>query len=167
MLFCLQCVIDGSNATNLNIVIIQVIFNNGVKQHFDVIFRKLLSFGVNGIDFFRFSHRCYHPNSSLICFVHYSCPQYGYTKQAWLSTFQALPIVNHLERTLYSLYKCFSNSPKKHLELVKVGEILETKNLKILTNVKTPWIFILTPFKRVLQEYCPLLECCCQFGTFA
>ncbi len=74
MLFCLQCVIDGSNATNLNIVIIQVIFNNGVKQHFDVIFRKLLSFGVNGIDFFRFSHRCYHPNSSLICFVHYSCP---------------------------------------------------------------------------------------------
>jgi hypothetical protein len=52
VLLCLECVIDGSNATNLKIVIIQVIFNNGVKQHFDVISKKLLSFGVNGIDFY-------------------------------------------------------------------------------------------------------------------
>ncbi len=47
--------------------------------------------------------------------------------------------------------------PKKHLELAKVGEILETKNLKILNNVKTLWVSMLTPFKRVLQKYCPLL----------
>jgi hypothetical protein len=52
MLLCLECVIDGSNATNLKIVIIQVIFNNGVMQHFDVLFRKLLSFGINEVNFF-------------------------------------------------------------------------------------------------------------------
>jgi hypothetical protein len=51
-MLCLEYVIDGYNATNLKIVIIQVIFNNGVKQHFDVFFGKLLSFGVNGVDFF-------------------------------------------------------------------------------------------------------------------
>jgi hypothetical protein len=52
MLLCLECVIDGSNATNLKIVTIQVIFHNGVKQHFDVLFKKLLSFDINGVDFF-------------------------------------------------------------------------------------------------------------------
>jgi len=52
MLLCLECVIDGSNATNLKIVIIQVIFNNGVKQHSNALFKKLLSFDVNGVDYF-------------------------------------------------------------------------------------------------------------------
>ncbi len=80
---------------------------------------------------FRLSHRCYHPNSSLICFVHVWCPLYGTPNKFGYQTFQVLPIVNHLERALQSIYKCFSNIPKKHLELAKVGEILETKNLKI------------------------------------
>ncbi len=125
----------------------------------------LYLFVLMGLIFFRLSHRCYHPNSSLICFVHDSCPWYGTLNNLGYQTFQALPIVNHLERTLYSLYKCFSNFKKIKMERAKVGEILETKNLKILTNVKTPSIFILTPFKRVLQEYYPLLECCSQLGT--
>jgi len=52
MLLCLEYGIDGSNGTNLKIAIIQVIFNNGVKQHSNVFFKKLLSFGIIGVDFF-------------------------------------------------------------------------------------------------------------------
>ncbi len=41
--------------------------------------------------------------------------------------------------------------------MVKLGEIIETKGLKILNNVKTHWISMLSPFKWMLQEYHPLL----------
>jgi hypothetical protein len=34
---------------------------------------------------------------------------------------------------------------------------METKGLKILNNVKMRWIYMLSPFKQVLQKYCPLL----------
>jgi hypothetical protein len=45
-----------------------------------------------------------------------------------------------------------------HLELVKLGEIMEMKGLKILNNVKMRWISMLSPFRQVLQEYRPLLQ---------
>ncbi len=66
-------------------------------------------------------------------------------------------MVNHLEVVMQSLYKYFSSSPMRHLELAKLGDIMETKGLKILNNVKTHWISMLSPFKWVLQKYRPLL----------
>jgi hypothetical protein len=48
---------------------------------------------------------------------------------------------------MQSLYKYFSSFPKRHLELAKLREIMETKGLKILNNVKTHWISMLSPFK--------------------
>jgi hypothetical protein len=44
------------------------------------------------------------------------------------------------------------------LELVKLGETMDTKFFKILNNVKICWISMLNPFRWILQEYCPLLS---------
>ncbi len=63
-----------------------------------------------------------------------------------------LPMVVKLEDFLQSLYSYFSSSPKQHLEFIKLANIMETKRLKILRNVKTPWINMLEPLKRVMVK---------------
>jgi hypothetical protein len=46
-----------------------------------------------------------------------------------------------------------SHSHVRQLEHVKLGEILQTKRLKILRNVKTQWINMLARNKHVRIEY--------------
>jgi hypothetical protein len=48
-----------------------------------------------------------------------------------------LPVVNRIEDLLQSLHSYFARSPKRHLEFVKLVEVMETKGLKILRQVKT------------------------------
>ena len=68
-----------------------------------------------------------------------------------------LEMVARIETLLAALHKYFSKSPKRHLELQKLVELLESKGKKILQNVKTRWISMLSPLKRVLSEYRTLL----------
>ena len=68
-----------------------------------------------------------------------------------------LEMVARIETLLAALYKYFSKSPKRHLELQKLVELLESKGRKFLQNVKTRWISMLNPLKRVLSKYCTLL----------
>ncbi len=63
-----------------------------------------------------------------------------------------LPMVAKLEDFLQSLYSYFSSSPKQHLEFIKLANIMETKKLKNLRNVKTPWINMLEPLKHVMVK---------------
>ena len=58
---------------------------------------------------------------------------------------------------LAALYNFFTHSPKRHVEFVKLAEVMETKGLKILQNVKTRWISMLAPTVRVMNEYRTLL----------
>ncbi len=58
-----------------------------------------------------------------------------------------------LKRLLKSIYIYFSFSPKKHLEYCKLDIFLEIKGNKVLKNVKTRWISMLSPTKKVLKEY--------------
>ncbi len=51
----------------------------------------------------------------------------------------------------------FQESPKRHLELSKLIEIMETHGNKLLKNVKTCWISMLEPTKWVMNEYCILV----------
>jgi hypothetical protein len=64
-----------------------------------------------------------------------------------------LSLVMHIEGMLQSLYAFFSHSPKKVLEFVNITKTLETKGLKLLWNLKTCWILMLSPLKCVLGEY--------------
>jgi hypothetical protein len=68
-----------------------------------------------------------------------------------------LPLLEKIEAMLGNLYGYFCKSPKKHIEFVKLTEIMETKGLKILRNIKTQWISMLGPFVRVMNEYRTLL----------
>ncbi len=51
------------------------------------------------------------------------------------------------------MYMYFAQSINRHLEHTKLAKIMETKGLKILYNVKTWWVSMLTPSKHVLFEY--------------
>jgi hypothetical protein len=68
-----------------------------------------------------------------------------------------LPMVAKLEDLLQALYFYFSNSLERHLEFIKLVEILEIRGLKILQNVKTRWISMLKPFKWVMAKYKTLI----------
>jgi hypothetical protein len=62
-----------------------------------------------------------------------------------------------LEHLLQTMQNYFAHSPKKHLKFTKLVEILETKGRKILQNVKTRWISMLSPAKRLMAKYRTLL----------
>jgi hypothetical protein len=52
-------------------------------------------------------------------------------------TLSQLDIMNRIEGLLKSSHAYFKHSPKRHLEFVKLAELMETKGLKLLKNVKT------------------------------
>jgi hypothetical protein len=47
---------EGFNPTNLKMVIIQALLNNGDMQNFDVFSRRYLSFGVEGVNVLQGCH---------------------------------------------------------------------------------------------------------------
>jgi hypothetical protein len=69
----------------------------------------------------------------------------------------SLPIVKKLEHLYNSLHFYFSSSPKRYLEFSKLAEVVETNSQKIFGNVKTRWILLLEPMKRLLLEYKTLI----------
>jgi hypothetical protein len=73
-----------------------------------------------------------------------------------------LPIVSKLETLCQALYNYFSMSSKKHLEFQKLANIVETEGLQMLRNVKTQWISLLEPLKRILGKYKTLIVKMCE-----
>ena len=73
-----------------------------------------------------------------------------------VQTLNALPLVERIEDILSSLYT-FAHSPKRHLEFVKPAELMQSKDLKILKNIQTRWIRMLSPAMQVMKEYRVLL----------
>jgi hypothetical protein len=51
----------------------------------------------------------------------------------------------------------FFNTLKRHLEFIKLAQIMETKGNKILQIMKTRWISKLSLVKQVFYECWPLL----------
>jgi hypothetical protein len=68
-----------------------------------------------------------------------------------------MPIVSGIEEMLADIYTFFCKSSKKHLEFVKLVELLNSKGNKILRNIKTRWLSMLAPTVRIMNEYRPLL----------
>ena len=66
-------------------------------------------------------------------------------------------MISTIEKLFKKLYSYFSKSPKRHFKLEKLSELLQLKEGKILNNVKTRWISMLSPLRRVLSEYHVLL----------
>ena len=68
-------------------------------------------------------------------------------------TLSQLDIMSRIEGLLKSSHAYFKHSPKRHLEFVKLVELMETKGLKLLKNVKIRWVSLIEPLRRILQEY--------------
>jgi hypothetical protein len=68
-----------------------------------------------------------------------------------------LTLITKIEGFILNTYGYFSHSPKRHLEFQRLAQILEAKGNKILKNVKTKWMSMLDPLKRIMVEYRLLL----------
>jgi hypothetical protein len=77
------------------------------------------------------------------------------------SYFVQLVLVFCIEFMLQSLYAFFAHNPKKFLEFSKLVKTLETKRLKLLRNVQTHWISMLSPLKCVQDQYKSLIVKMC------
>jgi hypothetical protein len=51
----------------------------------------------------------------------------------------------------------FARFPKRNVEFQKLAEILHSKGLKILRNVKTRWLSMMSPAIQIMTEYKSLL----------
>ena len=157
MLLCLQYVIDGGGADNITKMIIGALTNEeGLTPHhirdqfktFDTYGASIWQGKMNGVT--NKLHVSHAPHMQDMHCV-------AYQTNLAMSYLSDLEMVARIETLLIILYKYFSKSPKRHLELQKLAELLESKGRKILRNVKTRWISILSPLKRVLSEYRTLL----------
>jgi len=52
-------------------------------------------------------------------------------------TLSSLGIMNSIEDMLQTCHSYFAHNPNRHLEFIKLIEMMETKGLKIFKNVKT------------------------------
>ena len=68
-----------------------------------------------------------------------------------------LPVVSHIELLLTTMHSYFANLPKCHTEFDKLMASMNKNGTKILQNIKTYWISLLKPAKRVMQQYPVLL----------
>jgi hypothetical protein len=65
--------------------------------------------------------------------------------------------VVRIENLLQCLYSYFAHSLKKHLKFTRIAGFMVTKGNKILRNVKTRWISMLSPTKTIMEKYKTLL----------
>jgi hypothetical protein len=68
-----------------------------------------------------------------------------------------LSLVVQLEGLLHILYGFFFHSPKKFLEFQSLCDVLIKEGNKLLKNVKFKWINMLSPMKRVMEQYWPFI----------
>lgn len=65
----------------------------------------------------------------------------------------ALGIFRTIEHLLMVTHAYFKHSPQRHLKFQKLAELMESKGLKLLNQLKTQWISLLEPLRRLLTEY--------------
>jgi len=70
-----------------------------------------------------------------------------------VATLSSLKLVSKVESLLVGMYNYFIHNPKQHLDFYKLAKILESKGNKLLKNIKTRWISMLSPCKNFFVEY--------------
>jgi hypothetical protein len=145
--------VDGYIINNLTSLIIQSLVEYGGLSEGDIA-RKLIYFGANGVIIFhgvksgvtiQLMHK--HPPfmNDVHCMFHHT--------NLVVQSLYMLNLVSKIESILASIYNYFDHSPKRHFEANKLVKFLENKGNKILKNIKTYWIFMLSSSKWVLVKY--------------
>jgi hypothetical protein len=68
-----------------------------------------------------------------------------------------LTLVAKIKLMLQFVYNYYSQSPTRSLERSRLSEFKEQKVFKILCNVKTCWISMLSPTKKIFAKYKSLI----------
>ncbi len=68
-------------------------------------------------------------------------------------TLSFLKLISKVESLLAEMYNYFAHSFKQYLEFCKLAESLESKGNKLLKNIKTQWISMLSPCKKFFIKY--------------
>lgn len=62
-------------------------------------------------------------------------------------------MIANIKNLLHLLHKYFVRSSKYHIEFIKLVDMMCSKGLKINKNVKTRWLSMISPLKRVMSKY--------------
>jgi hypothetical protein len=162
MLLSLHRMVDGGRADVVREMIMSSLVVHGDLSERQIV-EKLVCFGADWVSTFQGSRngvtvQLQKSTAPYIFGVH--CM--AHRTNLAIEPLSNLPLVNKIESLCKSMHSYFLHSPKRHLEFTKLAEIVETEGLKIVNNVKTRWISLLEPLKRVLGEYKTLIVKMCE-----
>ncbi len=158
ILISFDCILEGSRIDKLTKVIMEALSIGGGMPRNHVA-TKLICFGGDNVNVFQSTkfgvtkhiHNDYRFNSIR---MHYMAHWMNLVVQTLL----VFPLVKHIENLfIQTLQAYFAHYTKRHLEFTKLTKIMEIKGNKILHNVKTRWISMLSLAKRMMVEYKTLL----------
>jgi hypothetical protein len=119
---------------------------------------KLVNIGCNGSSMFQghktgVTHQFEKKVVPLVIRVHY----FAHKTNVVVIILADFLFVHQLEFLLQSFYAFFRHNLKKFAKFQKLVDLLQTKGNKLLGNVKTHWISMLSPAKWVNLEFFPLI----------
>jgi len=111
--------------------------------------RKLVSIGSDKSSIFQGHRTCmtrYIKNKVAPFITRMHC--FAHRTNMVVITLLNVPLLHQLEGILQNIYVFYPHNLKKFVEFQKLANLLNTKDNKILWNVKTHWISMLSPSKK-------------------
>jgi len=115
---------------------------------------KLLCFGVDGVDVFQegkigmtkqIKHSWASFSMGVRCVAHCT--------NLVVQSLGDVTLIAKIEGFMLNMYGYFNHSLKRHLQFQRLTQTLETKGNKILKSVKTRWMSMFDPLKRIMVEH--------------
>jgi hypothetical protein len=153
----LSCVSESGTSDHLTNVIMYVLLGEGGLSH-EEIASKLVCFRADGVSTFQGTKTgvTTQIREKWVPFsLGTNCGSHKINLV--VETLSNYPMVSRLESLFQSMYSYFCRSNKRHAELQKLADLMETKGNKMLRNIDTRWISMRSPTKRVMAEYTTLM----------
>ena len=148
---------DGATADSLTRVIMSALLvNSGLDP--TAIASKLLCFGVDGVAAFQ-GHKNGVTKQIKEEFAPYANEQHccAHKLQLAAQVLSETELMSTVEDVLQTTHAYFAHSPKRVSEFRTLAQLMETKGLKLLKNVKTCWISCHAPMRRLISEWKPVM----------
>jgi hypothetical protein len=144
---------DGTTANNLTDMLMSSLELKGGLDKATIV-SKLVYFGADGCSAFQGRkngiivqiQKNFSPfASSIHCHAH--------KVNLAVKTLSELDVFYCIEELMRLSHAYFAHSLKKYNEYKSFGQTIDTKGLKLLKNVTTRWLSLLSPMRRVLSKY--------------
>jgi hypothetical protein len=150
--FGLLC-IDGATANGLTELLMGALSTKGGLPD-DAIAYKILCFGADGISAFQGKKTgiTIQIKNKFAPFVA-GIQCHAHKINLAVKTLSQLSIFQAVEDLMRLSHAYFAHSPKKYTEYRAFVQTIDTKGLKLLKNVKTRWLSLLEPMRRLMNEF--------------